>query len=61
MANRKRRQAVHTQTPRNAGETCYICKVGLNRTSRLVLLNDTVKVKVCKPCINRNSLVVVGK
>ena len=60
MANRKRRQNAHTHTPRNAGKTCHICGVSANRTSRQVQ-HGTKTVTVCRPCISKNNLEVIGK
>jgi ribosome-binding protein aMBF1 (putative translation factor) len=60
MAGRKRRQAAHSHSHNNAGKTCHICGAPANRTSRLVQ-KDQDSVLVCRPCINKFNLEVVGK
>jgi hypothetical protein len=46
---------IHTHSHKNAGESCYICKNGLNRTAKSVACgNETVKV--CRTCKDKHNL-----
>ena len=55
MAGRKRRQAAHTHSHSNAGETCFICAAPANRTFKKVDRGQD-SVLVCRPCRDKNGL-----